>query len=129
MNGQMDGWVSGLPVCCGIAGVVCHGLWLGCGLNVKNSNPTICVNDIVEIYNRSKGLKLGKLSVELTLAQMLNTLELLLDQLDKEGISPLVALYHKYWIHRFDTTLSQFWCRAVVADLIFQWEQSSSSNR
>lgn len=71
----------------------------GCGFNVSNSNPTLCVNDIVEIHNKLKGLKLQKLSVELVLAQMLNTLEWLLDKLDKEGISPIIDLYYKYWIH------------------------------
>ncbi|XP_062516763.1 biotin--protein ligase-like isoform X2 [Corticium candelabrum] len=71
----------------------------GCGMNVSNSNPTICINDIIEILNRSKGLKLPKLTVELALAQMLNTLECLLDQMDKNGVSSLINLYYRYWIH------------------------------
>ena len=110
-------------------GIVMLDWSLGCGLNVNNSNPTICINDIVEIHNKLNGLKLQKLSVELTLAQMLNTLEWLLDQLDKEGISPLIDMYYKYWIHRYDLALSSNIGFTESLYPYFQWEQSVSSNR
>ena len=36
--------------------------FIGCGINVSNSNPTICINDLVSRHNHERGCSLQALS-------------------------------------------------------------------
>ena len=70
---------------------------------MANSNPTICVNDIIEQYCRETGKKLDLLTVELVLARMFNAFERILEDYTIKGEASVLPLYYKYWIHGYNS--------------------------
>ncbi|RUS86739.1 hypothetical protein EGW08_005529 [Elysia chlorotica] len=75
---------------------------IGCGVNVANSDPTICINDIIELSNRSR--QCGAEPVPLltpagVIARTLMTLERLLAQFERYGHTAFCETYYKYWLH------------------------------
>ncbi|KAK3712530.1 hypothetical protein RRG08_002859 [Elysia crispata] len=75
---------------------------IGCGVNVANSDPTICVNDIIQLSNRSKkssGDAIPLLSPAGVIARTLTTLESLLAEFENYGHIPFCETYYKYWLH------------------------------
>ncbi|GFS17509.1 biotin-protein ligase [Elysia marginata] len=75
---------------------------IGCGVNVSNSDPTICINDIIELSNRSSGMTSGLiplLSPAGVIARTLSTLEALLAQFEEHGHTKFCETYYKYWLH------------------------------
>uniref|UniRef100_A0A914N4H7 BPL/LPL catalytic domain-containing protein n=1 Tax=Meloidogyne incognita TaxID=6306 RepID=A0A914N4H7_MELIC len=65
---------------------------IGVGLNIANSKPTICINDLI-----SK--EMGKLETEDVIAKILNKFETQLDLLKSKGFASLVRDYEKFWLH------------------------------
>ncbi|XP_076975213.1 biotin--protein ligase isoform X1 [Tamandua tetradactyla] len=74
-------------------------LLVGCGLNVTNRNPTICINDLITQYNEQNGTALKPLRVDYLLARTVTALEKLIDTFQDEGPSGVLPLYYKYWAH------------------------------
>ena len=72
----------------------------GCGLNVTNSDPTTCLNDIVKAYSEEHSVSLAPLSLEQVLAVTLNQLELLWNQFQKFGPASFLDEYYEKWLHR-----------------------------
>ena len=77
-------------------------LCTGCGINVKNSYPTISLNDCIEIHNRQRDTSLQPLSLESLLATTLKQLEDILTEYENTELDKLLPLYYRYWLHRFD---------------------------
>lgn len=76
-------------------------LIIGCGLNIENSEPTTCLNDLIKEYNISTGSTYDLLTKEVVLAQIMTTFEKLYQTLLTSGWNKeLSSLYYKYWLHQ-----------------------------
>ncbi|KAJ8347751.1 hypothetical protein SKAU_G00263400 [Synaphobranchus kaupii] len=74
-------------------------LLIGCGFNVSNSNPTICINDLVVQHNRERGAALEPLSTDQLIARTVTTLEQLISTFQEQGPQAVLPLYYKRWVH------------------------------
>nr|XP_033805707.1 biotin--protein ligase isoform X2 [Geotrypetes seraphini]XP_033805708.1 biotin--protein ligase isoform X2 [Geotrypetes seraphini]XP_033805709.1 biotin--protein ligase isoform X2 [Geotrypetes seraphini]XP_033805710.1 biotin--protein ligase isoform X2 [Geotrypetes seraphini] len=72
---------------------------IGCGFNVNNSNPTICINDLIVEHNRKHRTKLKLLSADCLIARAVTVLENLIDIFEDKGPNGVLPLYYKYWVH------------------------------
>ncbi len=74
---------------------------IGCGINVYNSQPSLCLNDIIDNYNlQSLTKKLDYLKCEEVIARTLTQLEILLSTIEEHnGIEIIKGLYRKHWMH------------------------------
>jgi biotin---protein ligase len=68
---------------------------VGCGVNLSNSTPTTCVNDLI----RQHGAKLAELTDEQYFATIFNAIEKLFDRVQGGDFDTLYKLYYKYWLH------------------------------
>lgn len=74
--------------------------FLGCGFNVNNSNPTICINDLITEHNKAKNTQLNPLSADCLIARSVTVLEKLINTFQEKGPNGVLPLYYKYWVHR-----------------------------
>ncbi|XP_050672410.1 biotin--protein ligase isoform X2 [Leptidea sinapis] len=73
---------------------------IGTGVNISNSVPTTCVNDIIKEYNIKRGTSLAPISIEKFLARYCSELEALLDYLTQDGgVQVFLEQYYEYWLH------------------------------
>lgn len=73
---------------------------IGCGFNVNNSNPTICINDLVQLHNRQEGMSLATCTCEQLIARTVTYIEELIDLFQQEGAESFKKLYYEKWLHR-----------------------------
>lgn len=67
---------------------------------MTNSNPTICINDLITEYNKQHGAELKPLRADYLIARSVTVLEKLIDTFQDEGPNGVLPLYYKYWLHR-----------------------------
>lgn len=72
---------------------------IGCGFNVTNSNPTICINDLIEEHNKQNKAGLKPLRADRLIARAVTVLEKLIDRFQDQGPDGVLPLYYKYWAH------------------------------
>ncbi|KAF6725748.1 Biotin--protein ligase [Oryzias melastigma] len=72
---------------------------IGCGINVTNSNPTVCINDLIQQYNRQNGCSLEPLSCSMLIARAVNCLETLIRRFQQDGPDAVLPIYYKRWLH------------------------------
>ncbi|XP_037232389.1 biotin--protein ligase isoform X1 [Falco rusticolus] len=72
---------------------------IGFGFNVNNSNPTICINDLITKFNKEEGTKLKPLTADCLIARTVTMLERLIDIFQEKGPNGVLPRYYKYWIH------------------------------
>lgn len=79
---------------------------IGAGLNVSNSNPTACVNDVIRQANFEKMKQsadqtsvLKELTKEEVLARIITIFEQLMEKCTREGLNQFKNQLYKYWIH------------------------------
>ncbi|XP_026709754.1 biotin--protein ligase [Athene cunicularia] len=72
---------------------------IGFGFNVNNSNPTICINDLITKFNKKEGTKLKPLTADCLIARTVTVLERLIDIFQEKGPNGVLPRYYKYWIH------------------------------
>ncbi|XP_054021906.1 biotin--protein ligase isoform X1 [Dryobates pubescens] len=72
---------------------------IGVGFNVSNSNPTICINDLITKYNKEEGAKLKPLTADCLIARTVTVLERLIDIFQEKGPNGVLPRYYKYWVH------------------------------
>lgn len=72
---------------------------IGCGVNVSNSHPTICINDIIQHHNIETGSNLSLLSSSQMAALTVSAIERLVTHFQVEGPGSFCELYYKYWLH------------------------------
>ncbi|KAM6144440.1 biotin--protein ligase [Phoenicopterus ruber ruber] len=72
---------------------------IGFGFNVNNSNPTICINDLITKFNKEERTKLKPLTVDCLIARTVTVLERLIDIFQEKGPNGVLPRYYKYWIH------------------------------
>lgn len=86
---------------------------ISCGLNVSNSKPTLCVNDLLPFDIDS-----DKLDCDQVIALTLSRFEVLIDLFEKSGPDSILPLYYKYWLHdRQELGLSQTKEHVIVRGL------------
>lgn len=71
----------------------------GFGFNVNNSNPTICINDLITKFNKEEGTKLKPLTADCLIARTVTVLERLIDIFQEKGPNGVLPRYYKYWVH------------------------------
>ncbi|XP_040606361.1 biotin--protein ligase isoform X2 [Mesocricetus auratus] len=72
---------------------------IGCGFNVTNSNPTICINDLIAEHNKQHEAALKPLRADHLIARAVTVLEKLIDTFQDRGPNGVLPLYYKYWVH------------------------------
>ncbi|XP_063249286.1 biotin--protein ligase [Prinia subflava] len=72
---------------------------IGFGVNVSNSNPTICINDLIAKFNREEGTELRPLSADCLIARTVTVLERLIEVFQEKGPNGVLPQYYKYWVH------------------------------
>lgn len=72
----------------------------GLGINLSNSLPTTCINDLIKDYNKKYSRNLPLLTFEKTLALIFNEIESILDRVQSGDVDYLYDLYYKHWLHR-----------------------------
>lgn len=76
---------------------------IGCGLNVSNEHPTVCINSLL---NSSSGAVIG---MEPVLASVLSSFERLLNEFQNGGgPNAFLPQYYNFWLHSGqEVTLAQ----------------------
>ncbi|XP_028278063.1 biotin--protein ligase isoform X2 [Parambassis ranga] len=74
-------------------------LLIGCGFNVTNSNPTVCINDMIQQYNRKHSCSLQPLSCSQLVARTVTCLESLISSFQDGGPEAILPIYYKRWLH------------------------------
>jgi biotin-(acetyl-CoA carboxylase) ligase len=84
-----------------IANVSLSGCCCCAGLNLDNDLPTLSVNQVVREHNAAHGSNLQPLSLEQTLAAIMNQFELLWTTFNAEGFhnSAVGNAYYLLWLH------------------------------
>ncbi|CAD5211869.1 unnamed protein product [Bursaphelenchus okinawaensis] len=67
--------------------------FVAAGINVANSQPTVCINDMLPVDSRTV------LTVEEVLAMIMNKFEYFADLFVRKGKREFLAIYHKHWLH------------------------------
>lgn len=93
--------------------------YIGCGINVSNSQPTLCINDIAKVASRSTTQgHLRPLTREEIIAKSLNELEFLVAMFQGGGVNMILQDYYKYWLHGGQAvTLQDFGAKAFIKGL------------
>ncbi|XP_061658415.1 biotin--protein ligase isoform X2 [Syngnathoides biaculeatus] len=90
--------LGGVLVTSTVMGSTFH-LLIGCGFNVSNSNPTVCINDLIQQYNSQYNCNLQPLSCAQLIARTVNCLEHLIDCFQRGGPEAVLPIYYKRWLH------------------------------
>ncbi|KAM9455524.1 biotin--protein ligase isoform 2-T2 [Clarias gariepinus] len=90
--------LGGVLVTSTVMGSTFH-LLIGCGFNVSNSNPTICINDLVFQHNRERGTTLSPLSPAQLIGRSVTLLEQLISEFQLHGPEAVLPIYYKRWMH------------------------------
>ncbi|XP_056004941.1 biotin--protein ligase-like isoform X2 [Ostrea edulis] len=72
---------------------------IGCGFNVSNANPTICINDVISSYNKEHNTSLPLLSKEKLMARTVSIMENLISEFEKNGRTEFCKKYYQRWMH------------------------------
>lgn len=92
--------LCGILACSMMVGNTIH-CFLGIGINISNSFPSGCFNDVIDYYNKEANLNLNYIAKEELIARFLNEFEILIDKLEMEnGFEILKQLYIENWIHK-----------------------------
>lgn len=73
---------------------------IGCGINLDNGKPTICINDMIREYNHTNQKQLPLLKYEQFLALMFNEIENLVELVQQGNFEKFYKLYYELWLHR-----------------------------
>ncbi|XP_068157492.1 biotin--protein ligase isoform X2 [Drosophila tropicalis] len=72
---------------------------IGCGINLNNSNPTVCINDMIKEFNERSVEKLPLLKYEEFIALIFNEIERLLADVQNGDFESFYTLYYSLWLH------------------------------
>ncbi|XP_032305404.1 biotin--protein ligase isoform X3 [Drosophila ananassae] len=77
---------------------------IGSGINLNNSKPTVCINDLIREHNQhSPNNKLPLLKYELFIAMIFNEIERLLGEVQNGDFDSFYDLYYSLWLHSGQT--------------------------
>nr|XP_023018683.1 uncharacterized protein LOC111507580 isoform X1 [Leptinotarsa decemlineata] len=72
---------------------------VGCGINLDNPNPTICINDLIRMSNQDENTSIKTISYETYFAEVFNELERIYEIVQGGDTEYLYDMYYKYWLH------------------------------
>ncbi|XP_062596841.1 biotin--protein ligase-like [Saccostrea cucullata] len=72
---------------------------IGCGFNVSNTNPTICINDVIKLFNKEQSTSLPLLSKEKLMARTINIIEEIVNEFQRNGRTEFCKKYYQRWLH------------------------------
>ncbi|KAM8897237.1 biotin--protein ligase isoform 2-T2 [Spinachia spinachia] len=98
--------LGGVLVTSTVIGSTFH-LLIGCGFNVTNGNPTVCINDLIQQYNARNNCNLQPLRCDQLIARTLGCLEALIASFQEGGPDAVLPTYYKRWLH--SGTLVRLW--------------------
>ncbi|XP_030749027.1 biotin--protein ligase [Sitophilus oryzae] len=78
---------------------------IGCGVNLSNSNPTTCINDIIKDCNRKTGSSIPEITHEQYFAQVFNETENFIDRFQIGDAEYFFDYYYESWLHN-DSSIS-----------------------
>ncbi|XP_040908103.1 biotin--protein ligase [Toxotes jaculatrix] len=90
--------LGGVLVTSTVMGSTFH-LLIGCGFNVTNSNPTVCINDLIQQYNMQHNCSLQPLCCAQLIARTVTCLEALISSFQLGGPDAVLPTYYKRWLH------------------------------
>ncbi|XP_065924354.1 biotin--protein ligase isoform X2 [Magallana gigas] len=90
--------LGGVVVKSSLMGGACDAI-IGCGFNVSNTNPTICINDIIKQYNKEHSTSLPMLTKEKLLARTVNLIEEFIKDFQLNGRTGFCKKYYQRWLH------------------------------
>ncbi|XP_033969860.1 LOW QUALITY PROTEIN: biotin--protein ligase [Trematomus bernacchii] len=90
--------LGGVLVTSTVIGSTFH-LLIGCGFNVTNSNPTVCINDLIQQHNTQQGCSLPPLCCAQIIARSVSFLEALICSFQQGGPDAVLPTYYKRWLH------------------------------
>ncbi|KAJ0062184.1 hypothetical protein NL108_017421, partial [Boleophthalmus pectinirostris] len=90
--------LGGVLVTSTVLGSTFH-LLVGCGFNVSNSSPTVCINDLIQKHNQEHGGGLQPLTCAQLIARSLSLLEDLISLFQREGPDAVLPTYYSRWLH------------------------------
>ncbi|KAJ4929587.1 hypothetical protein JOQ06_018610 [Pogonophryne albipinna] len=90
--------LGGVLVTSTVIGSTFH-LLIGCGFNVTNSNPTVCINDLIQQHNTQQGCSLPPLCCAQIIARSVSFLEALICNFQQGGPDAVLPTYYKRWLH------------------------------
>lgn len=67
---------------------------IGCGVNLSNQRPTLCLNELIRQVGETRPL-----SLEHFLAAVFNQLEELVTLISSGRLDQVLAFYHQHWLH------------------------------
>lgn len=88
--------------------------FIGVGVNVANSRPTVCINSVIESHNSLTGDTLPLVCTEKVIAGTLSELDRLLDDFEKNGSKKFLELYYSYWLHNEQKVLISYLQKEAV---------------
>ncbi|CAH1132028.1 unnamed protein product [Ceutorhynchus assimilis] len=73
---------------------------IGCGLNLSNSNPTTCINDVIRDVNAKTGSNIPEITHEKYFAQVFNETEKLINRFQLGDVEYFYEYYYDCWLHK-----------------------------
>lgn len=67
---------------------------------MTNSNPTVCINDLIQQHNLEHDCSLPPLSCAQLIARTVSRLETLVSSFQQGGADAVLPAYYKRWLHR-----------------------------
>uniref|UniRef100_A0A672Z4U8 BPL/LPL catalytic domain-containing protein n=1 Tax=Sphaeramia orbicularis TaxID=375764 RepID=A0A672Z4U8_9TELE len=96
--------LGGVLVTSTVMGSTFH-LLIGCGFNVTNSNPTVCINDLIQQYNMQNSCSLQLLSCAQLIARTVTILEEFISSFQQRGPDAILPTYYKRWLHSYSVAV------------------------
>ncbi|XP_074651920.1 biotin--protein ligase-like [Tubulanus polymorphus] len=90
--------LGGVLVNCTSINNVVHAI-IGCGFNVSNRNPLICLNDVIEQFNTEHNTTLKPFTIEQFIAKSITEFELLKTGFQLHGSDWFLKQYYNVWLH------------------------------
>lgn len=72
---------------------------IGVGLNLNNSDPTTCINDLIKEYNAANNTQLPVIQYERFFALIFNEIEELFNTVQANKLNHFYEQYYKLWLH------------------------------
>jgi len=75
---------------------LCPCMSAGCGVNITNKDPTMCINDLLSRVHAQPEC----FTVEEFIARTVSKLEQLITEFQTLGQEAFLSQYYEYWLHR-----------------------------